>query len=182
MPRAILDLGANVGYTSAFFLSRYPGARVVAVEPDRGNYEVCCHNLAPFGARAKVIHGAAWPEPAKLEVVKGSYRDGRDWTTQVKSATGTRKDLPLIEGYSISSLITSCGVPEIDLLKIDIERSEIELFSRNTEGWLPRVRNLCIELHDGDCEDVFFRALEGYSYTKSKQGDLTVCQNLKLRQ
>ena len=33
-PTAILDLGANVGYSSAYFLSKYPTARVVAVEPD----------------------------------------------------------------------------------------------------------------------------------------------------
>jgi hypothetical protein len=71
-----------------------------------------------------------------------------------------------------------CGAREIDLLKIDIERSELELFSRHTGDWLPRVRNLCIELHDTDCRDVFFSALSSYTYTLRTQGDLTICQNL----
>ncbi|MGC2830246.1 MAG: hypothetical protein WB994_11450, partial [Candidatus Acidiferrum sp.] len=41
-PKTIIDLGANVGFASAYFLSKYPTASVLAVEPDPGNYEVCC--------------------------------------------------------------------------------------------------------------------------------------------
>ena len=59
-PRLILDLGANVGYSSAYLLSCFPGATVVAVEPDPGNFELCRRNLAPYGDRAKLVPGAAW--------------------------------------------------------------------------------------------------------------------------
>jgi hypothetical protein len=87
-----------------------------------------------------------------------------------------------IDAYDVSTLIGLCHVPEIDLLKIDIEKSELELFSRNTESWLPRVRNLCIELHGADCEEIFFRAVSIYSYDSGLQGDLTLCHNLRPRQ
>jgi hypothetical protein len=56
-PRMILDLGANVGYSSAYFLSKYPETRVLAVEPDPSNYEVCRRNLAPFGREPKSCTG-----------------------------------------------------------------------------------------------------------------------------
>ena len=36
-PQFILDCGANVGYSSAYFLSRFPDSFVVAVEPDALN-------------------------------------------------------------------------------------------------------------------------------------------------
>jgi FkbM family methyltransferase len=179
-PKMILDLGANVGYSSAYFLSKYPATRVLAVEPDPGNYEVCCHNLAPFGTRAAVLHGAAWAERTKLALVRGTYRDGRDWSTQVKVATKTSAGSANIEAYDMCTLIGLCGVREIDLLKIDIEKSELELFSGDTAGWLPSIRNICIELHGPDCEEAFFRALAGYSYDLSRPGDLTICRNLKL--
>jgi hypothetical protein len=78
------------------------------------------------------------------------------------------------------TLIGLSGATEIDLLKIDIEKSELELFSRNTENWLPRIRNLCIELHGADCEAVFFRALADYSYNLSRTGELTVCSDLRV--
>src|SRR5262252_8147645 len=64
--RWIVDLGANVGYSSAYFLSKYPNANVLAVEPDPSNYAICCRNLEPFGRRAKIIHGAAWPQCTNL--------------------------------------------------------------------------------------------------------------------
>jgi FkbM family methyltransferase len=179
-PKMILDLGANVGYSSAYFLSKYPTARVLAVEPDPGNYDICCRNLEPFGQRAKVIHGAAWPECAKLVLDRGTWRDGREWTTQVKPATQTTTST-YVNGYDMPALLGLCQAAEIDLLKIDIEKSELELFSRNTDGWLPRVRNLCVELHGRDCEEVFFRALAGYSYDLSRSGELTVCRNLRIR-
>ena len=51
--RTILDLGANVGYSSAYFLSKYPDASVLAVEPDSGNYAMCGETLS---------HTAAGPE------------------------------------------------------------------------------------------------------------------------
>ena len=37
-PRCIVDLGANVGYTAAYFASKYPASRVFAVEMDADNY------------------------------------------------------------------------------------------------------------------------------------------------
>ena len=47
-PRFVLDCGANVGYTTAYFLNRFPSARVVAVEPDPGNAALLRRNVAPY--------------------------------------------------------------------------------------------------------------------------------------
>jgi len=181
-PQAIIDLGANVGYSSAYFLSKYPNASVLAVEPDPANHAVCVSNLAAFGTRGRVLLGAAWPEISKLALNRGAWRDGRDWTTQVELASGEGTVSAPVEAYDMPTLIRLSGFTEIDLLKIDIEKSEIELFSRNTELWLPSIRNLCIELHGPDCEAVFFRALSDYSYDLSQSNELTVCRNLRPRQ
>ena len=47
-PRLIVDCGANVGYSSAYFLSRFPDAKLIAVEPDSGNFQMLQRNLAPL--------------------------------------------------------------------------------------------------------------------------------------
>ncbi len=180
-PRVILDLGANVGYSSAHFLSRYPTASVVAIEPDPSNYALCCRNLEPYGSRARVVRGAAWPERSKLVLDRSNWRDGREWTTQVRLAEEEAAPSESIDGYDMPTLIGLSGAAEIDLLKIDIEESELELFSRNTESWLPRIKNLCIELHGAECEAIFFRALADYTYDLSRTGELTVCSNLRIR-
>jgi hypothetical protein len=116
-----------------------------------------------------------------LVLDKGNWRDGREWTTQVRLAKEEATPSEFIDGYDMLTLIDLCGTAEIDLLKIDIEGSELELFSRNTESWLPRVRNLCIELHSPDCEAIFFRALSDCSYDLSRTGELTVCSDLRIR-
>jgi FkbM family methyltransferase len=178
-PTTIIDLGANVGYSSAYFLSRYPCAKVVAVEPDRENFLICRQNLALYGSRATVLHGAAWPERQVLAVKKGVFRDGREWATQVCSPTNPESGDPIVQGYDMVSLIALADSYEVDLLKIDIERSELELFSRNTAVWIPRIRNICIELHDEECVAVFMSALSGRAYESSRSGELTICSNLR---
>ena len=183
-PRLILDLGANVGYSSAYFLSKYPTASVLAIEPDPDNYKICCQNMRPFGRRANVIHGAVWSVSTNLALEISTSANGGSWATQVKpllDADAVAKS-DSVKGYDMATLVDLCNSAEIDLLKIDIEGSERELFSRNTESWLPRVRNLCIELHGADCEAVFFRTLKNYSYVLSRSGELTVCRDLRIHQ
>lgn len=177
-PKLILDLGANVGYASAYFLNRFPKARVVAVEPDPENCRICRRNLAPYGARARVVAGAAWPERTSLALSRGAYGDGREWATQVRERA-TAEDGDRVEGWDMASLMEMAGADQVDLLKVDIERSEIELFGRNVGGWLPRVRNICIELHGPDCREAFFRALAGYEYALESWLELTICRNLR---
>jgi hypothetical protein len=72
-PRFILDLGANVGYSSAYLLSCFPNAKVLAVEPDPANFELCCRNLAVYGDRAKVVLGAAWSKRTNLKLSRGAH-------------------------------------------------------------------------------------------------------------
>lgn len=44
--RTVVDAGANVGFASVYFRSRYPNADVWAIEPDTGNYKQLRHNTS----------------------------------------------------------------------------------------------------------------------------------------
>jgi len=67
----------------------------------------------------------------------------------------------------------------VDFLKVDIEGGELELFGKNTEAWLPAIRNIAIEFHGDDCEKTFFGALKGYDYDGFPYRTVTICQNLR---
>ncbi len=175
----VLDLGANVGYSSAYLLSCFPDSRVLAVEPDDRNVEVCRANLKPYGDRALVVHGAVWSECTRLDVSKGTYGDGREWATQVlQSPDGSAGD---VEGWDVSSLIDMAGNANVDLLKVDIERAELAVFGETAKKWLPEVRNICIELHGPDCAEAFFSALAGFDYELAYSGELTICRSLRAK-
>lgn len=39
-PKLIIDGGANVGYASIFFAHKYPSAHIIAIEPEKRNYQM----------------------------------------------------------------------------------------------------------------------------------------------
>jgi FkbM family methyltransferase len=174
-PAFILDLGANVGYASAFFASRYPGARILAVEPDPENFELCAKNLKPYGDRIKVLKGAVWPFCSRLAI---SHEAGDGWASQVlEPAAGEEA---IVDAWNVSALLKIAGASTIDLLKVDIEGSEAALFGSYTAEWLCHVRNICIELHDDECCDNFRNALKEFEYERLEHGEFTICLNLHM--
>jgi FkbM family methyltransferase len=174
--RLIIDCGANIGASAFYFLHAHPGASLIAVEPDPANAEMCRKNLAPFFDRATVVQAAVWKEECRVNVVKGLYRDGRDWSIQVHPAlSGESGSVPAV---TIGQLLESSCRETIDILKIDIEAAEGRLFESNFEDWLSRTRNIAIELHDATCEAIFWAALANYKGFYQKCSDLTICKEL----
>ena len=176
-PKYILDCGANAGYASLYFLRHFPSATVCAIEPEEGNVRLCEENLKQYGDRVSVIKAGVWSHDADLTVEKGVHADGRDWATRVRAAAqGERVD---VRGVNIGTVLDKSGFDYIDLLKVDIENAEGVVFGANFEQWLPRVKNIVIELHDDECRRSFFAALEDYEYDLSRQGNLTICKGLR---
>ncbi len=177
-PRFIVDLGANTGYASAYFLSCFAEATVLAVEPDAATFKILRRNLAPYGNRGTALLGAAWSHNARLRLTAGAGGDTREWANQVVEAEG---DEGRVEGFDMPTLLRMSQAEVIDLLKVDIEGSEVEVFNHTAAGWLSRVRNICIELHGDECRAVFLKALDDYSYELGTSGELTICRNLRAR-
>ena len=173
-PSLIVDCGANVGYASAFFLSRFPGSTVIAVEPDPGNFTLLRRNLAPYGPRAQVRQAAIWSHPTRLVLSSDAFRDNREWSRQVRPARD--HEIATVVGIDLGTLLRESGRPRIDLLKVDIEGSEAELFSGHLESWLHAVATLAIELHDDRCREIFRRALQGGNMHCAVRGEWTICR------
>ncbi|MGH7056697.1 MAG: FkbM family methyltransferase, partial [Acetobacteraceae bacterium] len=64
----ILDLGANVGLVSLYFAKNWPGARIVAVEPETQNYCLMRDNLSGL-ANVLLLHAAAASEDGSVRIV-----------------------------------------------------------------------------------------------------------------
>ncbi|MDB4676925.1 FkbM family methyltransferase [bacterium] len=172
----IIDCGANVGYSSAYFLSAFEKATLVAIEPDSSNFAVLCENLKPYGKRATAIQSGVWSNPENLVVERGRYRDGREWAIQVRKAATHEK--PNVQGIDIGSILKDTGKERISILKIDIEGAEVEVFSKNYESWLPFTDHLCIELHDdsffGNATNAVLPVLKEYGFDIAMGGCETV--------
>ena len=59
----------------------------------------------------------------------------------------SKKEDADIDAITINDIISTYDLTRIDILKLDIEGAEIELFESNTD-WLEKVNCMVIELHD----------------------------------
>jgi FkbM family methyltransferase len=177
-PGLIIDCGANVGYSSAYFLSRFPVSRVVAVEPDPTNFALLQENLAPYGDAVRAINSAVWSHPAGLVIEEAPYRDGRQWSRQVRECRPGEPATMI--GVDVGTLLADSGYARISILKMDVEGAEAVVFARNYEDWIERVDVLAIELHDdscfGDSTTIFRRAMDRRGFTYRRRGELTLCR------
>jgi FkbM family methyltransferase len=174
--RYIVDCGANIGAASLFLLAHYPAAQLIAVEPDAGNMDVCRKNLAPFADRVRFVESGIWSSDVGMVVQRGRYGDGRAWSFQVRPCRPG--EAPEVRGVSVGSLMRQHGFPRIDLLKMDIERSELEVFTQGDLRWLPQTRVLAVELHDGECRCAYDQALSNIPHRTHQRGEVTVAEIL----
>ena len=172
----IIDCGANVGYSSAYFMTRFPNAKLVAVEPDPSNFELLQKNVRPYGDRCRLINAAVWPEKANLSFDPTPYRGGGEWARVVRQDPVPTTDS--ITAVTIPEVLADSGFRRISLLKIDIEKSELPLFRSPIRNWLGQVDTIVIELHDQECREAFQDAIKEYRFSCSDHGWLTVARNL----
>lgn len=172
-PSVIIDCGANVGYATAYFASRFPRARIISVEPGAGNFSMLAANMLKYRDRCKLIHSGVWSKVHGLLMGENFDGDPREWAYTVREASPG--ETPTMMAVDIPSLIEMSGAERISVLKIDIEGAEKELFANNC-NWLSQVDNLVIELHGPECERVFHSALKDRGFLISQCDELTVCR------
>ncbi|MGZ3420122.1 MAG: FkbM family methyltransferase [Polyangiales bacterium] len=167
-PQIIVDGGANVGYATIYFANRYPNARIFAVEPDLSNFEILKKNVAPY-KNVTPIRAALWSRKTNLRI---SNPDDHKWAIRVEECDGAADDT--IPALTIDDLIELGGEGRIDLLKLDVEGAEREVFGANYETWLRKVRAIVIELHDWmfpGCSTAFYRATSQLQFSQSHRGE-----------
>lgn len=165
-PINIIDLGGNNGDTASYFASMFPKSKVLVVEPEKSNYKQLVKNTQYY-SNVKTIQAAIWFEKARLRI---ENEDDDKWAFRVKSENKQKtKDISTyLEAVTVEQIMKINGINHIDILKIDIEGAEKELFSRNYEKWLPVTNFIIIELHDRfkkGCRANFETALKKFNFT-----------------
>jgi len=159
--RFIVDAGGYIGDSAALFLSRYPEAQCLVLEPGLA-YQRAERNLAAYGSRA-ILRRAA------LMGTSGSFR-------MIEADTGSQvvpSDNGELEVVTLIDLIAQSPSGRIDIMKIDIEGAEVELF-RGPCDWLRVVTCITIELHGEVAKAEIPTTLLAAGFKLSQHGSLTV--------
>jgi FkbM family methyltransferase len=158
-PLKILDCGAYVGYASVYLHTIFPNADITAIELDPSNYRVLGFNF-----HGKKIHGGVWSHDCNLSIGR-DFGDKREWSYYAKEEEGTE----LVVGHSIHKLVGT----GIDILKMDIEGGEVEVFK--DDSFLERVKVIAIEIHDQlNCKWKVLLSLKKHGFIISESGEITI--------
>ena len=168
-PHLIVDAGANIGMATLYFAHQYPQARIVAIEPELSNFEMLQRNCGGL-SNVTLIQSALWPTHSALEIEDST---AAAWTFRVTERSFDR-GIKEISAITVPDILERAAATKIDLLKIDIEGSELELFSDGAELWVDHVQAIAIELHDRirpGCAQAFYSVLTSRNFTQEIRGE-----------
>ena len=134
----IIDCGANIGVSVLNYKRLYPGARIVAFEPDPMFLPVLKSNLARNGAGdVVVVEAAAWTTNGNVPF----FCEGADGSRVIQGHESYPKSI------SVRSVDLSAYLDDpVDLVKMDIEGAEFEVIPHLGKK-LGQVKNLVVECH-----------------------------------
>lgn len=168
-PKLILDCGGNVGCAAVYFANEYPNAQIYSVEPEKNNFKLLTFNTN-FYDNVHPIRSALWDKETFIRVEDKGFGVAGYMTSETKN-----NDSNALMTTTVSKLLAESGFKEIDLLKVDIEGAEKEVFGApNVDEWLSKVKVLVIELHDRmkrGCSYEVFKAVSKYKWFFAFRGE-----------
>lgn len=173
----VIDCGSNVGYSAAYFLSRFPQCRLIAVEPDSENVALLRRNLEPYGRRGRVLHAAVWSHSGSVAISEQPFRDGLQWSRHVRECRPG--EATRLQAVDMATLLTETQGARVAILKMDVEGAEAVIFSSDCGQWLAQIDTLVIELHDdsafGQASRIFANSIAGCGFSVVREGEVTIC-------
>jgi FkbM family methyltransferase len=165
-PATIVDAGANIGLASVLFATRYPRARIIAIEPDPGNFAMLERNIRAY-PNVTAVRAALWGRSGSLQVANPN---DEPWAFRVQEADGGG-----VDAVTVEHVLGTLGTGRIDLLKMDIEGAETEVMAHSA-SWIDRIGVLIAELHGGEAASTFFQAVGGRGFEISRHGENVVAR------
>jgi FkbM family methyltransferase len=175
LPQNIIDGGGNIGLTACYFATKYPGANIVSVEPDDDNFNVLSDNIKHY-SNISAIKAGIWNKSAHLKITNTTAGNNA-FTIEETDTPGAET----LEAFSITAIMEKMKWSCIDILKLDIEGSEKEVFSAGFENWIPKTKVIIIELHDAmkpGCSRAVFAAVNKYNFSFNIKGENIIFTNL----
>ena len=166
-PSLIIDAGGCVGFSAIWYSKKYPNATIISIEPEYENFQ-CLEINTKDNPKIHCIHAGLSNKPGFLDIVDNK---SGSWGFQTKKSDIASE--ASVRAITVDEILEEYGFDEVDLIKIDIEGGEEQLFSSDY-GWLNKVDVMVIELHDfliqcPDCSKNFYSAIKEYKWDEMKK-------------
>ena len=149
-PKTIVDAGGNIGLTAVYFAEKYPDATIITIEPEEYNFKILKENTKKY-TNIIALNYALWDKIGEIELLdtglgNWGFMTG-DGSNYDKITTPIIQNKHAIKTVTIENLLKEYNIEIIDILKVDIEGAEKEVFENNF-AWIKNVRSIIAELHE----------------------------------
>lgn len=141
----VVDIGSYIGDFALYAVKYLDAARVVAYEPTRENFAMLKRNveLNGYSDRISPVRKAVGrPGRVVLNVRKRAADEmhvSPHWYRGAEART--------IPSVTLAGLLKAHGLQTVDLLKVDCEGGEYEIFATAPDAVFTRINNIALEYH-----------------------------------
>ena len=178
----IIDCGANIGMATLYFKMVFPGAKIIAFEPNPNSFSLLKKNMEENNLDKVELYnlGLAGNE-GEIPFYIDTYNPGT-LIGSVKQKRGGPGELK-VQTSRLSAYIAEHE--HVDLVKMDVEGAELEIIEElSASGMMARVKEFIVEYHHNipgekpdlshflslfEAEGFFYNIKTGFSNLKSFQ-------------
>ncbi len=168
----VIDIGANAGFFDIQLLSKISGATIYAYEPLPSNaayIKGLMNNNATIKKHLNFNQLAVTGLPKEgLDLYIADNMENQVVASVFDNFDKRNTQKINIPSITLTEIIESIGVTEIDLLKMDCEGSEYDIFYNTSASLIKTIKQMVIEVHDLDQEKnnvhYFNQYLQGLGY------------------
>lgn len=124
-PNLIIDAGAHIGCATVLFAEKFPNATIFAIEPQASNFALLRQNVARY-PNVTAINAALWGRPSVQSIINPK---GDSW--EFRTQVALSHNASCVIGITIDELLTWCGASKLDILKLDVEGAEKNIFGED---------------------------------------------------
>tara|TARA_B100000579_G_scaffold25171_1_gene17738 strand:+ start:32664 stop:33437 length:774 start_codon:yes stop_codon:yes gene_type:complete len=141
----IYDLGAHVGVYSIWCVQNFASPKIFSYEAFEGTYDICKKNIDPFSDKISLKNVGITDEVGEAIITVGSHM-GSNFVDFNASKVEGELDHKIITS-NLDTEMAKNGTDYIDILKMDIEGSEIRALKGVN---LNKVGSIVLEYHFDD--------------------------------
>ena len=165
----IVDIGANIGIFTVYAATLNADSKIISYEPEDENFLILGKNIHLSGIEDRV-------EIRKIAIsdsIGDIYLDGNSGLTKTSKESGSQK----VSCITLDELFKIHNLTEVDILKVDIEGGEYDMFKNVSDNVLKVIKYIAMEVHWPTQEtiSILFKALEKFHYVNfvPTEGDPT---------
>ena len=160
-----LDLGANVGYFSLLVANNFPSVKITSFEPVTALFQFMNENISLNNIKnISAINTAVGEKNEEKELfVSSPDNAGMSSFQQPENYSGKKERVKVV---TIDDWFKTSGLPKIDLIKIDIEGSELAALKGMKEVLQKQKPVLMVEINPETLKMFNLKPLDIYDYLK----------------